>query len=179
MIYCPEIEYPTEEFVLINNGNIISRRAHIKNTKDLVAREGKCFIGPEVSIHSDLATVFLNKYVYLSPSIVLKPCQHHLEGKAIPMVIGSHTYIGENTVIESAVVGLGCDIGKNCHLMSRSILKDFVKVLDDTVIPCDMVIPPFAIVQGNPAHIIGEQPESMATLGFSIAVDRYRALKLA
>lgn len=41
----------------------------------------------------------------------------------------------------------------------------------------DMVIPPFAIVAGCPAKIVGEQPESSSTTGISDALARYKALK--
>jgi hypothetical protein len=41
----------------------------------------------------------------------------------------------------------------------------------------DMVIPPFAIVAGCPAKIIGEQPESSSTTGITDALARYKAMK--
>ena len=41
-----------------------------------------------------------------------------------------------------------------------------------------MVIPPFAVVSGNPAKIINEQPESISTTAYTAAVQRYKALKL-
>lgn len=40
-----------------------------------------------------------------------------------------------------------------------------------------MVIPPFAIVAGCPAKIVGEQPESSSTTGISDALARYKAMK--
>lgn len=55
---------------------------------------------------------------------------------------------------------MGCEIGENCLLSSGCVIKDFVKVLPNCVVPCGMVIPPFSIVAGVPAKIIGEAEES-------------------
>jgi len=40
-----------------------------------------------------------------------------------------------------------------------------------------MVIPPFAIVAGCPAKIVGEQPESSSTISISDAICRYKAMQ--
>ena len=79
------------------------------------------------------------------------------------MYIGRYTLIGNDCVIESAYIGMGCKIGNNCVISPCVILKDFVTVENDTVVPPDLVVPPFAIVSGNPGRIIGENPESVAT----------------
>ena len=57
----------------------------------------------------------------------------------------------------------------------RCILKDHVKVESGTVIPPDMVIPPFSIVSGSPAKISGEVLESATTLAQVDAVARFKA----
>jgi dynactin-5 len=50
-------------------------------------------------------------------------------------------------------------IGKGCTIGEFAILKDYVQVLDGTVVPPNMVIPSFSIVAGQPAKVIGEIPE--------------------
>ena len=55
----------------------------------------------------------------------------------------------------------------------RCILKDFVHVEDDTVVPSDMVIPPFSLLRGCPAKIISEVAESYATIAELEAKEKY------
>ena len=40
-----------------------------------------------------------------------------------------------------------------------AIIKDYVRILDHTIVPANMVIPSFSIVAGQPARVIGELPE--------------------
>ncbi|CRK39795.1 hypothetical protein BN1708_008021, partial [Verticillium longisporum] len=40
-----------------------------------------------------------------------------------------------------------------------AIIKDYVRVLEGSVVPPNMVIPSFSIVGGQPARVIGEVPE--------------------
>lgn len=46
-----------------------------------------------------------------------------------------------------------------------------------TTIPPDMVIPPFSIVSGSPARIIGEMPEGSVTVIPNNLIERFKALK--
>ncbi len=95
----------------------------------------------------------------------------------IPLLVGKFSFIGENCVIESAVIGQGCTIGNNCVLSKRSMLKDYITVLDNSVVPPDMIIPPFSIVAGCPAIIIGENAESLATTSQTEAKHRYKRFR--
>lgn len=40
-----------------------------------------------------------------------------------------------------------------------AIIKDYVKILDGTVVPSNMVIPSFSIVAGRPGRVVGEVKE--------------------
>ena len=95
----------------------------------------------------------------------------------IPLHIGKYSAIGENCVIESAVIGQGCIIGNNCVLSKRSMLKDYITVLDNSVVPPDMVIPPFSIVAGCPAKIVANNAESLATTSQAEAKHRYKVFR--
>ena len=97
--------------------------------------------------------------------------------KFIPLTVGKYTIIGTNCIIESAVIGAGCEIGNDCILSKRCILKDHVKVLDGSVVPPDMVVPPFSILSGSPAKVVGEVLESATTLAPVEAVARFKAFK--
>lgn len=177
-MYNPIVEIPAEDYILTSTGNIISRAASIVKTQSLEVPGGRCFIDHSVTIHSDLAPIQLQRYVYISAGTTLKPCSTFAEPiRAVPMTIGSHSFIGSDCHIEAAAIGTGCHIGNQCTIGKRCILKDYVKVLDGAVLPNDMVVPPFSIVAGSPAHIVAEQSESMSTLAPTIATDRYKAIQ--
>lgn len=185
MIYNPSIEFSSEDYIVTSTGNIISRKATICNPKAVEIPQGRCIIGPEAIIRGDLAPVQLNRYSIVGARTTLHPCHTSVQApgaqailKFIPQTIGADVWIGEDCVIEAAVIGAGCIIGKGCVLSKRCILKDYVRVMDGSVVPADMVIPPFCIVSGNPAQIVGEVPESTSTLGHRAAVDRYKAYVL-
>ena len=57
------------------------------------------------------------------------------------------------------------------------MLKDFVRIEDGTTVPPDMVIPPFSIVAGSPAKIVGEVPEGTVTMLPNSLVERFKSLK--
>lgn len=183
MMYNPPVEYIPEQYIVTSTGNIVSRRANIFKAQSVEIPNGRCIIEDDVIIRGDLAAVQINKYSLIDSRSVLRPCfvttvssttgQKLL--KFVPQTIGSHCYIGKDCLVESAVIGIGCIIEDNCILSKRSILKDYVLVVRGSVVPSDMVIPPFSIVAGNPAKIIGELPESTSTMGQTAAVDRYKS----
>jgi dynactin-5 len=55
-----------------------------------------------------------------------------------------------------------------------AIIKDYVKILDGTVVPPNMVIPSFSIVAGRPGQVVGEVTEG-GIEGFDLR-DVYRAV---
>lgn len=55
-----------------------------------------------------------------------------------------------------------------------AIVKDFVRVLDGSVVPPNMVIPSFSIVAGRPAQVVGEIAEGEIE-GFDLR-EAYRAV---
>ena len=185
MLHNPKIEFSAEDYIVTSTGNIISRRATICKPQTVEIPQGRCIICHDVMIRGDLAAVQLNRYCLVGARTVLHPCFTTIISntgaqsiKFIAQTIGADTWIGEDCVIEAAILGTGCVIEDNCVLSKRCILKDYVTVMEGSVVPPDMVIPPFCIVAGNPAQIIGEMPESTSTLGHRAAVERYKAYEL-
>ena len=180
MIYNPTIEFTAEDYIVTSTGNIISRKATLCNPKMVEIPQGRCILCPDVMVRADLAPIQFGRYCLIGSRTSLHPCDTKSNGivKFIPQTIGADVIIGEDCVIQAAVIGMGCVIGNNCVLSKRCILKDYVKVIEGSVIPPDMVIPPFCIVAGNPARIVGEVPESTSTLGHRSAVERYKAYVL-
>lgn len=128
----PDVLLSSEDFIQTSSGNIISRNCTICKTQSVELPNGKCIINDDVIIRADLAPVQLQKYCFIGKGTVLHPSytSNIIAFKFIPLTIGSHCYIGQDCIIEAAVIGVGCDIGDNCIISKRCILKDYVKVLE-------------------------------------------------
>jgi len=179
--YIPFIILIIDDYIQTSTGNIISRNSILKNPQAVDLHNGKCVIYPECVLHGELASIKIDKYCIINTKCIFKPCtmiSPHNNMKYISLSIGPYCYFGENCVIESAVIGLGCHIGNNCCLGARTILKDHVFIESNTYIPSDMVIPPFAMVSGNPGRIVGYMSESAATTARSVAMMRYKSFIL-
>ena len=50
-------------------------------------------------------------------------------------------------------------VGARCVLQAFCIIREHVRILDDSVVPAGMVVPPGVVVGGRPARIVGEQGE--------------------
>lgn len=176
-MFIEEHPFESSNYIQTSSGNIVSRKATIARPQGLEIPAGKVYVADNVHIRSDLASVQLQKYVYIDEGAIIQPNSTITEPvKYIPISIGANTYIGNGSIVEAACIGIGCEIGKKCVLRARCILKDYVKVLDDAVILPDMVLPPFAIVAGSPAKIIGFRPESAVALAGIEATGRYESL---
>lgn len=73
--------------------------------------------------------------------------------------MGDHVFVGQNTVVQAASVGSHIYIGNDAVVGEFAIIKDYVRILDGSVVPPNMVIPSFSIVAGQPGRVIGEIPE--------------------
>lgn len=75
------------------------------------------------------------------------------------MKIGDNVFIGPNSHISSAEIRSHVYIGANSVLSPFCMIKDNCKILPDTVVPANMVVPAGSIVGGRPGRIIGEVGE--------------------
>ena len=82
--------------------------------------------------------------------------------------------MGAGSIIEAALIGSHVNIGANCVIGKFTIIKDYVRILDGTVVPPNMVIPSFSIVAGRPGQVIREIAEGEVD-GFDLR-DAYRAV---
>lgn len=179
MIHVHQIEkYDVSEYIVTSSGTKISRQAEISKPQFLEIPNGRVVIKSQTEIACESTGVLINKYSMIGERTKLKP-SYALEqtNRCIPMTIGSHCFIGNDCIIESASIGVSCYVGDFSILSARTILKDFVYVEPYTFVPPDMVVPPFSIVKGNPAKIIGEMPESFSTIGLQNALLRYHLFK--
>ena len=77
----------------------------------------------------------------------------------MPLRMGDHVFVGQNTVVQAASVGSHIYIGNDAVVGEFAIIKDYVRILDGSVVPPNMVIPSFSVVAGQPARVVGEVPE--------------------
>ena len=166
--------------------NKVSRGAHIHGAGRVEMR-GKSIVRAGAVIRGDYGSpVRVGRYCVVGSNSILRPPPVPMpDGQTVeytvPLVIGSHTSIGQNCVVESAYVGSYVTVGRNCVLGPRSVIKDCAVIRDGTVLGSDGVIPPFAIVGGRPGLIGGDTGESRGVevegnrvKGFARFVERRR-----
>ena len=160
----------------------VSRQSYIHGA-DHVKMKGKSIIHPKAHIRGDMATICIGRYCSIGMNTILRPpsYQSSIDGSSagssgndviqfLPSVIGNHTRIGNNCVIESASIGSNVYIADNVVISKRVIIKDCCYIEEGTVIAPDTVIPPFSRVGGRPGKIRRDDdpflivPESIATL---------------
>ncbi|KAF3023586.1 hypothetical protein E8E14_011689 [Neopestalotiopsis sp. 37M] len=147
---------PKGEWIETDTGNKVNRKATLVGTQHIMLG-GKTVIMPEAMIRGDLARTVpstnpsqpgSNTAVFIGRVFTY-----------MPLRLGDHVFIGEGTVVQAATIGSHVNIGKGAVVGEFAIVKDYVQILDGTIVPTNMVIPSFSIVAGQPARIIGEVPE--------------------
>ncbi|KAH0592522.1 hypothetical protein MHUMG1_09673 [Metarhizium humberi] len=162
------------DYIETDTGNKVARKAILVGTQNIMLG-GKTVIQPEVMIRGDLVrtapssssaptsstAVAIGRYCFLSRGVLLRPPGRLYKGvyTYMPLRLGDHVFVGQNTVVQAATVGNHVSIGRDCAVNEFAIVKDYVKILDGSVVPSSMVIPSFSVVAGRPARVIGELPE--------------------
>lgn len=170
---------PRGEYIETDTGNKVARKATLVGTQNIMLG-GKTVIQPEVMIRGDLVrsvqsasaasssgppanntAVSIGRYCFLSRASCLRPSGRLYKGAFtyMPLRMGDHVFVGHGSVVQAASVGSHVHIGARVVVGELAIIKDYVRVLDDSIIPPNMVIPSFSIVAGQPARVIGEVPE--------------------
>ncbi|KAK3327039.1 trimeric LpxA-like protein [Cercophora scortea] len=168
---------PRGEYIETDTGNKVARKATLVGTQNIMLG-GKTVIMPEAMIRGDLVrtlqpspsssgappnntAVAIGRYCFLSRGCCLRPPGRLYKGlfTYMPLRLGDHVFVGPGSVVQAATVGNYVHIGAKVAIGEFAIIKDYVRILDDTVVPPNMVIPSFSIVAGQPARVIGEVPE--------------------
>ncbi|KAI9644100.1 hypothetical protein NHQ30_007452 [Ciborinia camelliae] len=145
---------PKGEYIETDTGNKVSRRSQIIGTTNIILG-GKTVIQAEVIIRGDLLRTIPPGEKAGSPVAVAI-------GRTFsyfPLKIGDHVFVGSGSIIEAAMLGNHVHIGANSVVGKFVIVKDFVKILEGTVVPPGMVIPSFSVVGGVPGRVVGEVAE--------------------
>ncbi|KAI1006250.1 hypothetical protein K3495_g1967 [Podosphaera aphanis] len=166
------------EYIETDTGNKVSRRSQISGTTNIILG-GKTVIQAEVIIRGDLlrtypstsssgseksgnqVAVSIGRYCFFARACELKPPGKLFKGQFshYTLRISDHVFVGSGSLVEAALVGSHVHIGANCIIGKFAIIKDYVRILDGTVVPASMVIPSFSIVAGRPGRVVGEISE--------------------
>ncbi|KAH6682552.1 dynactin [Halenospora varia] len=164
------------EYIETDTGNKVSRRSQIIGTTNIILG-GKTVIQAEVIIRGDLlrtlssstsdkssgnpVAVAIGRYCFFSRGCELRPPGKLYRGSFshYPLKIADHVFVGPSSIIEAALIGSHVSIGSNCVIGKFAIIKDYVRILDGTVVPPNMVIPSFSVVGGRPGRVVGEVAE--------------------
>jgi len=159
----------------------VSRKALIHGAKN-VEMKGKSIIHAGAHIRGDFQTVRIGRYCHIGEKTIIRPPSYHAsldpnedQIKFLPLVIGNHTRLGKDCVIEAASIGSAVYIGDGCVIQKRVIIKDCCFIEAGTVIAADTVIPPFSRVKGRPGKIVEEgfMPESIAVTFVEDCVEEF------
>ncbi|KAL2038098.1 hypothetical protein N7G274_009045 [Stereocaulon virgatum] len=167
---------PKGDYIETDTGNKVARRSQLYGTQNIILG-GRTTIQPEVCIRGDLVrppppkdpkdpkagpqantSVMVGRYTFVATGSILRP-PHRLNKGAMsyhPLKIGDHTFIGEGCIIEAASIGDHVYIGKGTVIGKMVIIKDWVKVLEGSVLAAGTVVPSGSIVGGRPARVVGE-----------------------
>lgn len=176
----------SSDYIITAAQTYISRSANILGAQYLISN-GKSLIRANTTIHCEYgSSIHLGRYCFIDEGVVLMPTlvpisrnplltidrsfEYHSgvsggcrppgeNDKALPLIIGSHTHIASNTHIQSIFIGSNVKIGNNCILMPRTKVYDNCIIEDDTILPADLVVPPYSRVRGKPGKIVGILPE--------------------
>lgn len=159
----------------------VSRKSVIHGAQN-VEIKGKTIIEEGAHIRGDFQTVRIGRYCHIGQNTIIRPPSDRAslnpnedQIKFSPSIIGSHTRIGNDCVIESSWIGSSVYIGDGCVISKRVTIKDCCYVEAGTIIAPDTVIPPFTRVRGCPGRIVEEglMPESIATIFVEECVDNF------
>ncbi|XP_045536615.1 dynactin subunit 5 [Papilio machaon] len=157
--------YNKSEYVETASGNKVSRQTVLCGSQNIVLH-GKVIVQSDAIIRGDLANVKIGRFCIISKgSVIRPPFKKFSKGVAFfPLQMGDHVFVGENTVVNAAVVGSYVYIGKNVVIGRRCVLKDCCMIEDNSVLPAETVVPSFARYSGSPARHITTLPEAMPDL---------------
>jgi len=168
--------YDPAETVLTSLGNKVSRKCSVFGSQNIVL-SGHSILCRDAIIRGDLANVRIGKYCIVGQNTVIRPpYKHFSKGLTFfPVHIGDHVLIEENCVIIAVSVGSYVHIEKNSVIGQSCAIKDCCHILKGSVVMPDTIIPPFSIVSGNPARIIGELTPSTLQLMTEATINFYES----
>uniref|UniRef100_A0A0K0DKH8 Actin-related protein 3 n=1 Tax=Angiostrongylus cantonensis TaxID=6313 RepID=A0A0K0DKH8_ANGCA len=115
----------------------------------------------DVTIRGDLAAIRSGRFCIICSGTLIRPSSKKFsKGVTLfPVHIGDHVMIEEGCVISAAQICSFVHIGARSVIGGSAVLKECCRVLPGSVVAADSVFPPYSTIAGNPARIIGQEPE--------------------
>lgn len=168
-------KFDATQYIKTKTGNIVSRRSVLHGSQRILLA-GKSTLANNCVIRGDLSTLRIGPFCFLGSGSLLRPPSKQLPRTIafLPMTLGSHIFIGKNTIIEAAKIGDHVIISDDCVVSDRCILQDCCVLLPGTILPPDTIVPPFSVFAGHPARQVADVslPESF------IEIQKHRAERL-
>lgn len=155
-----DIRYNPTEYIETAQGNKVCRKSVLCGSQNIMLH-GKTIIQSDCIIRGDLAHVKIGRFCVMSArSVIRPPFKKFSKGVAfLPMAIGDHVFIGEDTIVNAASIGSYVHIGNDCVIGKHCVLKDCCAIADGTVLPQGSVVAAFAVYSGSPGRMTAELPE--------------------
>ncbi|KAK6041388.1 hypothetical protein COOONC_21107 [Cooperia oncophora] len=150
----PIVNYSKEEYVETNSGNKICK---VHSTKDSticgtqnIVLNGKNIVQKDVIIRGDLAAIRSGRFCIIRQGTLIRPSSKKFS-KGVTLF---PVHIGDNMLIRAYRRWISDQFWWSC-----ACLKECCRVLPGSVVAADSVFPPYSTIAGNPARVIGQEPE--------------------
>ncbi|CEH11871.1 Dynactin, subunit p25 [Ceraceosorus bombacis] len=194
--------YDPAQYIQTNmTGNRVSRKCHIMGSSNIILG-GKCVIHHHVIVRGDLKkaasampplaadateaqqraaqkgsqiVVSIGRHSILGEGCIIRPPYKAYKGafSYYPIKIGDHVIIGAGSILEAAVVGSCVDIGRNVIIGKFAVIKDGVRILDNSVLAPGQVVISGTVWGGSPAKCLGELSENFMVIHEARTKDYY------
>jgi len=170
----PMVYYDKSAYVETATGNRVSRNSTFCGSQNIVLL-GRTILMEGCILRGDLAAIRMGKYCILSEQTVIRPSYKKFSKgfTFFPIHVGDHVMIEPNCILMPAQIGSYVFIGRGSIVGRSAVIKDCCEIRAGSVIAADSVVPPFSILAGNPARVIGEMPECTQDLMTQLTRDFY------
>ncbi|GMR53095.1 hypothetical protein PMAYCL1PPCAC_23290, partial [Pristionchus mayeri] len=170
----PVVQLSPDEYTQTGSGNKIFKNASIFGSQNIVIH-GKSILMRDCMLRGDLTGIRMGKYCYIGERSLIRASHRKFSKGAtmFPLHIGDFVIVEEDCVLVAAQIGSYTHIGKGAILGRSCIIKECCKVEPGAVIPSDSTFPPFSVIAGNPARVVGRVPECTQELMSQAARELY------
>ncbi|KAF8366334.1 dnc-5 [Pristionchus pacificus] len=170
------VKLSPDEYTQTNSGNKIFKNASIFGSQNIIIH-GKSILMRDCMLRGDLTGIRMGKFCFIGERTLIRASHRKFSKGAtmFPMHVGDCVIVEEDCVLVAAQIGSYTHIGKGAIVGRSSIIKECCKVEAGAVIPSDSTFPPFSVIAGNPARVVGRVPECTQELISQAAKELYES----
>uniref|UniRef100_A0A0N4ZWU2 Dynactin subunit 5 n=1 Tax=Parastrongyloides trichosuri TaxID=131310 RepID=A0A0N4ZWU2_PARTI len=161
MTELPRIYYKKDDYFETTTGNRIAKNCSLSGSVNLILN-GKVTVMDRCTLRGDLNMIRIGKFTVIKEDCTIRP-SYKLYKKGLMVYtnqIGDNVFIEENCIIMSIQMGAYVFVGKNSVIGRGVHIKECCQILPNTVIASNATFPPFSVIGGNPAKVVGETPKN-------------------